>query len=131
MLLGRFSGASTSVLGNIGSYEFFGVTFGAGQQFRTDSRGGSSTGIGTETSGGTTVQTAHDDGGSVTLGGGVFTNRGPSSAARSGTYRISGWNLEARYADGRVVRQPFFFADADRDGLYWQGDLVTLDREKK
>jgi hypothetical protein len=132
-LRGRFSGGESRASGDIGSFSLYGVTFGAGQQFETDSRGGTGTGGFTQTMSGTSVQTTRDDDGSVTSAttpGAVVSsetrNRGSS---RAGTYRISGWNLEARYGNGRIVRQPFFFLDEKRDAIYWQGKVVTLNTD--
>jgi hypothetical protein len=61
----------------------------------------------------------------------VTGTRRAAAAARSGTYRVTGWTLEARYADGRVVRQPAFFLDDARDAIYWQGKVVLLNKETR
>ena len=129
-LRGRFSGGESFAGGDVSSFSLYGVTFGAGRTFETDSRGGTGTGNFTQVTGGTSVQTTRDDEGSVTsvsTPGAIATaSTRAAAAARTGTYRVSGWNLEARYADGRVVRQPVFFVDADRDAIYWQGKIVNL-----
>ena len=129
-LRGRFSGGESTAAGDVSSFSLYGVTFGAGRTFETDSRGGSGTGSFTQTTSGTSVQTTRDDHGSVTTastpGAIVSAGRRGSDAARVGTYRVSGWNLEARYGDGRVERHPMFFLDADRDAIYWRGKVVTL-----
>lgn len=129
-LRGRFSGGESSAAGDASSFSLYGVTFGPGRSFATDSRGGSGTGSFTATMGGTSVQTTRDDEGSVTTAStpdvGVSSARRNAGPSRSGTYRISGWTLEARYSDGRVVRQPFFFVDDKRDAIYWQGKIVNL-----
>lgn len=135
VLRGRFGGGESSAAGDMSSFSLYGVTFLPGQRFETDSRGGNGTGSFTQTMSGTSVQTTRDDEGSVTSatvpGGVVSSTRSGASAARSGTYRISGWNLEARFDDGRVVRQPFFFLDDKRDALYWQGKVVNLDTDRR
>ncbi|MCC7054265.1 MAG: hypothetical protein IT355_13445 [Gemmatimonadaceae bacterium] len=134
-LRGRFSGGESSAAGDVGSYSLYGVTFGPGRTFETDSRGGTGTGSFTQVTGGTSVQVARDDEGSATVAstpGVIVTGtRRAEAAARSGTYRVIGWTLEARYDDGRVVRQPAFFLDHDRDAIYWQGKVVTLNRETR
>ena len=134
-LRGRFSGGESSAAGDVSSFSLYGVTFGAGRTFETDSRGGSGTGNLTQIAGGTSVQVARDDDGAVVVAStpdvSVSGTRRAEAASRSGTYRVSGWTLEARYADGRVVRQPAFFIDRDRDAIFWQGKVVTLDTEKR
>jgi hypothetical protein len=132
VLQGRFSGGASYTSGDVASYSLYGITFGPGQRFETDSRSGSGTGTQTAAAGGVDVQTTSDDNGSTTtVGTGSATattqTRDPR-ASRSGTYRISGWNFEARYGDGRVVRAPFFFLDAARDALYWDESVVRLAR---
>jgi hypothetical protein len=133
VLRGRFSGGESRAAGDVGSFSLYGVTFGPGQQFETDARGGTGTGGFTQTMSGTSIQTTTDDDGSVTSattpGAVVSSTTRARGSSRSGTYRISGWNLEARYGDGRVVRQPFFFLDEKRDAMYWQGKVVTWNPE--
>jgi hypothetical protein len=134
VLRGRFSGGESRASGDVGSYSLYGVEFGPQQRFETDSRGGTGTGSFTQVTGGTSIQTTRDDNGSVTTAStpGVIVSsestRRRSSTA--GSYRISGWNFEARYDDGRVVRQPFFFLDEKRDAIYWQEKVVSLDTGK-
>ncbi len=129
-LRGRFSGGESRASGDVGSFSLYGVAFGPGQQFETDSRGGTGTGGFTQTMSGTSVQTTTDDDGSVTSattpGAVVSSTTKARTSSRAGTYRITGWNLEARYGDGRVVRQPFFFLDDTRDAILWQGRVVNL-----
>ncbi len=134
VLRGRFSGGESQAGGDVGSFSLYGVSFGAAQRFETDSRGGTGTGGFTQTMSGTSVQTTRDDEGSVTSattpGAVVSSERRARDGARVGTYRITGWNLEARYDDGRVVRQPFFFLDEKRDAIYWQGKVVSLSTDR-
>jgi hypothetical protein len=130
-LRGRFAGGESSAAGDVSSFSLYGVTFGPGRTFETDSRGGSGTGSFTQTMSGTSVQTTRDDAGSVTSVStpevvGAASTAG-SNAARTGTYHVQGWTLEARYRDGRVVRQPVFYVDGDRDAIYWQGKIVLID----
>lgn len=56
-------------------------------------------------------------------------NGGPD-ADRAGTYSLSGYALTLRYDDGRTERAPFFFADADRDELFFEGRTLGRDDEK-
>ena len=130
-LRGKFTGGESRASGDVGSYSLYGVTFGPGQTFETTSSGGTGTGGFTQTTSGTSVQTTRDDNGSVTSastpGAVVSSERTVRGSSRAGTYRISGWNLEARYGDGRVIRQPFIYLDDKRDAIYWQGKVVTLD----
>jgi hypothetical protein len=130
-LRGRFSGGESSAAGDVSTFSLYGVTFGPARSFSTDSRGGTGTGSFTATMGGTSVQTTRDDDGSVTTAStpdiGVSSSRRRAGPSRTGTYRISGWALEARYSDGRVVRHPFFFLDDKRDAIYWQGKIVNLE----
>ena len=135
VLRGRFGGGQSTASGDASSYSLYGVTFLPGQRFETDSRGGSGTGSFTQTMSGTSIQTTRDDEGSVTSattpGAVVSSTRSGPSASRTGTFRITGWNLEARFDDGRVARQPFFFLDDKRDALYWQGNVINLDTDKR
>jgi hypothetical protein len=135
VLQGRFSGGDSYTSGDNASYALYGVSFSPGQRFETDSRSGSGTGTLTEAMGGTTVQTTQENERSTTTVGtssatATTQTRGPG-ASRSGTYLVSGWNIEARYGDGRVVRAPFFFLDDARDALYWDERVVRLPRARR
>jgi hypothetical protein len=135
-LRGRFSGGESSATGDNVSYSLFSVTFGAGQSFQISSREGTGSGTFTDNSTGSTVQITRDDERASTTGRTPDVSVGSTAAnanrpSRNGTYRIRGWNLEARYSDGRVVRQPFFFSDSKRDAIFWQGKILTLDRDER
>ena len=131
-LRGAFGGGDSFASGAIMSFSRSGVTFGANSAFETESSGGSGTSGAQSADGGVSVQTTRDDDGSYTsvVTPGAVGGRGTAGSGRSrrGSYRISGWTLEARYTDGRVVRQPFFFVDSQFDALYWQGDILQLNR---
>jgi hypothetical protein len=135
-LRGRFRGGESSATGDNVSYSLFGVTFGPGRSFQTSSREGTGSGEFTDNATGSTVQITRDDERSSATGRtpdviASSTTANANRPSRTGTYRALGWNLEARYSDGRVVRQPFFFSDAKRDAIYWQGKILTLDREAR
>ncbi len=131
VLRGRFSGGESRASGDVGSYSLYGVTFGANNRFELDSRGGTGTGSFTQTTSGTSIQTTRDDNGSVTSASTpsavVSSTSTNANAARTGTYRVNGWNIEMRFGNGRVVRQPFFFLDSEKDAIYWDGKVINFD----
>jgi hypothetical protein len=117
------------------SYSLWGVTFTKNGRFRKDSRGGSSTTIGFGDQA-TRTASGYDDEGS--FGGGSGPGFAVSSSqkkknpngAREGDYMLNGYVLTLRYDNGKVVRLPFFFRDAGRKGLWFEGASMEFDDKK-
>ncbi len=134
-LAGRFGTGSTSgstLLG--GSWSLWGVKFAPGARFQKDSRGGSSSGTLGETMNDFSVNSTHDDDGSVTsfstpstVG---YAKRKKMGGHRGGTYSLSGYTLTLHYDDGRTARLPFFFTSAKRDQIYFEGATLAFDDGK-
>lgn len=128
-LEGKFGAGSTtgSLISPSGSsYSLRYVTFTKDGRFETESRGGFSSGLTMQTMTGTSINTYHDDEGSVVSADtpGAFvasSSKKKGVPSRSGTYQIEGYAIVLRYDDGRVIKQPFFFDAADRKGV-WFGE---------
>ncbi len=134
-LLGRFGTGSTSgstVFG--GSYRLWGVTFTPDGRFVKDNRGGSSSGSLGTTMNDFSVNSTYDDDGSVTSfsspGAVGYAKNKKRGSSRAGTYAVSGYTLTLRYDNGKTARLPFFFEDAKRDQVYFEGALLAHDDGK-
>jgi hypothetical protein len=135
ILRGRFSGGDSWMVNDVASYELYSVTFSANNEFEMTSDGGSSSGTMTQMTGGMVTSTTRSDDitvTSATLPGAVITSTAiQRNPERAGTYRVNGWNLEARFGTGRVARQPIFFVNDKRDAIYWNGKIVKASRENR
>lgn len=117
----------SSALG--GSYALWGVAFSKNGRFKKDRRGGSSVSVGTGESA-TNVHTGYDDEGSFSSASGSNFAVGSNKKANpngdhEGAYAINGYTLTLRYDNGRVARLPFFFRDAERSSLWFEGATLT------
>lgn len=136
-LEGRWgTGTSSGVIGFSSSYALWGVTFTKGGRFRKDRRGGSSSSMGFGDTA-THVNSGYDDNGSyVGASGPSFVmsseqKKKNPNGNREGDYSINGWVLTLRYDNGDVARLPFFFLDASRKVLWFDGSSMSLDEDKK
>jgi hypothetical protein len=121
---GSTTGSLISISGS--SYSLRYVTFTKDGRFETESRGGFSSGLTVQTMSGTSINTYHDDEGSVSSADtpGAFvasSSKKKNAPSRSGTYHIEGYSIVLRYDDGRVIKQPFFLEGADRKSV-WFGE---------
>ena len=132
-LSGRFGAVRSSSYGFGGSYSFWGATFDTKGRFRKDGRGGSTTNT-TGIEGIPTVTTSYDEGGSAVVG--QFDGVGVSSIKKKnpnggneGDYSTNGYEMTLRFDNGSVVRMPFFFRDASRKQILFEGDILdsTID----
>lgn len=135
-LAGRFGAGSGSSGAGMSSYGFWGVTFDASGRFRKDSRGGTSSGTsaGAQSAGVPTISITRDDNGSTataSVPGATVTSqtRKNPNGNNEGTYQINGYTLSLRYDNGRVVRQPFFFYGAKRQGVWFEDSLLFRDEK--
>ncbi len=133
-LVGRFGTGATSgsLLG--GSYRLWGVTFTPEGRFRKDNRGGYGSSLSAQNSGMASINSTYDDEGSATSATGenfvvATSKKNKPGADRSGIYSVDGYTLTLRYDDGRVTRLPFFFEDAKRDALWFEGALLAADTD--
>lgn len=136
---GTWTGASShSILGGGGSWLNWGVTLTSAGRFEKFRSGGSGSGQMGELSGtGVTTGAVFDDEGASSVvvgpnfGGGSQAKSEKTKADRSGTYVLNGYTLELRYDNGAVVRLPFFWSDAKRDMVWFEGSLLAAPKEKK
>ncbi len=136
---GTWTGASSySMPGGAGSWLNWGITLTADGRFEKFRSGGAGSGQMGELSG-TKVTTGavFDDEGSVSvvsgpnIGGGSQSKSEKTKADRSGTYALNGYTLELRYDNGAIVRLPFFWSDAKRDMVWFEGSLLSTPKDKK
>jgi hypothetical protein len=136
---GTWTGASSySMPGGAGSWRNWGVTLTADGRFEKFRSGGAGSGQMGELSGsGVTTGAVYDDEGSVSVvsgpnfGGGSSSKSEKTKADRSGTYKLSGYALELRYDNGAVVRLPFFWNDAKRDMVWFEGSMLSAPKPEK
>jgi hypothetical protein len=136
-LNGKWGTGSTSgsfVFGS--SYRLWGVTFKPDGRFEKYERGGSSNGTMAQTMNDVHIYTSYDDEGSNVSANtpGVFvgnTKTKKKGSDRMGTYVFNGYSLILRFENGKVKRIPFFFQDAKKESLYFEGDTLSLDKDKK
>lgn len=135
-LTGRF-GTGESGGSLMGSYwRLWGVTFTADKRFIKDNRGGAGNSTFMQNGGQPAINTVYDDEGSFTSATGenlvVTAERKKNpNANRAGSYTVDGYVLTLRYDDGRVVRQPFFYLGDKRDSVWFEGSLLSLDKDEK
>lgn len=132
---GRWGAGTSSNNGMMSSYALWGVSFSKGGRFRKDRRGGSSSSMGFGDTA-THVNSNYDDNGSsVGASGPNFAlaseKKNNPNGSREGDYSINGYVLTLRYDNGKAVRLPFFFLDAARKGLWFEGSSMSLDEDKK
>ena len=127
----RLEGRYATVRATMYTHQFWGVTFDKAGRFSKDQRGGATTGN-LPIEGGLTprVDSTWDDGGSGTMvsggiGGASVAGRS-ANGDRQGSYSLNGYTLTLRYDNGAVVRLPFFFRDAKRKQLWFEGDTLEL-----
>lgn len=132
---GRFATGQTS--GSVafgGSYSVWGVTFTPGGRFEKSGYGGSSSGSLGATINDFSVNTQSDDEGSTASfsspGAVGYASKKKRGSSRAGTYSVSGYSMTLRYDNGHVERIPFFFEDAKRDQIYFEGSSLGLDDGK-
>lgn len=135
-LNGRWgSGESSGSLITGSSYRLWGITFSSDGRFVRDGSGGSASSMLGQTMNGVSVNTQYDDAGSytsaVTPGVVVGTgHKGGPDAGRTGTYRFDGYTLVLSYADGRVVREPFFMeGSGPTPDIWFAGNTMPKDRK--
>ena len=132
-LSGRWgTGSSSGIIGMSSSYALWGVTFSKNGRFRKDSRGGSSSSMGFGDTA-THVNSGYDDEGSYVGASGQSFAMSSSqkkknpNGAREGDYSLNGYVLTLRYDNGKIARLPFFFLDAARKGLWFEGASMSRD----
>ncbi len=129
---GRFSG----VIGMMASSSQWGVTFDKNGRFRKDSRSLTTSSMGF---GDNATHTASGSNDGESFAGGFGANFAFSTSqkaknpngAREGDYSLNGYVLTMRYDNGKVERLPFFFLDAARKGLWFEGSSMSLDEPDK
>jgi len=136
-LQGRYgTGSSSGIIGMASSYALWGVTFSNGGRFAKDSHGGSSS-IGLPDMNGDVAMTSsgYDENGSYAGASGpgyaiASEKKKNPNGNREGDYSLSGYVLTLRYDNGKVARLPFFFGDAARKTIYFEGSTMSLDEKK-
>lgn len=128
---GRFSG----VIGMTASSSQWGVTFGKNGRFRKDSKSltTSSMGFGdnaTHTASGHNDDESFGGGFGATWAVSTSQKRKNPNGAREGDYSLNGYVLTLRYDNGKVARLPFFFGDAARKTLWFEGASMSRDDKK-
>ena len=112
----------------------WGVTFTRDGRFVKDNRGGSSSGSLGTTMNDFSVNSTYDDDGSVTSfsspGAVGYAKNKKRGSSRAGTYTINGYTLTLHYDSGKTAQLPFFFEDAKRDQVYFEGALLAHDDGK-
>jgi hypothetical protein len=125
---GRFSG----IIGMSASSSQWGVTFTKNGRFRKDSKSLHTSSIGFGDNATHTASGHNDD---ESFAGGFGANFAVSTSqkrknpngAREGDYSINGYVLTLRYDNGKVARLPFFFGDAARKTLWFEGASMSRD----
>ncbi len=135
-LAGRYGSGESSgtILG--GSYRLWGATFTPEGQFVKDEHGGYGSSITAQNSGMANINSAYDEAGSFTAATGEnfvvsSEHKKKPDGSRAGTYSLNGYTLSLHYANGKTVRLPFFFGDAKRKSVWFEGAMLSLDEPKK
>jgi hypothetical protein len=113
----------------------WGVTFTPDGRFEKFRSGMSGTGT-MALNNGTSISTAYDDeGSSVSIStpgavGGSSTKSNKKGSDRRGTYVFNGYLVILRYDNGKEERIPFFFQDAKKESIYFEGSsmITGIDR---
>ena len=58
----------------------------------------------------------------------ILTKSNKDSGGLAGTYTLDGTAMTLRYDSGKVTRTLFFFGDKSRDTIWFEGQLMVLDR---
>jgi len=134
-LTGRYGTGRSSANMISGSYSLWGVTFDPNGRFIKDGRGGSSSSLGYGDQATHTNSGYDDDGSFVGSSGPNFAlsseqKKKNPNGAREGDYSLNGYVLTLRFDNGQVKRLPFFFGDASRKSLWFEGASLSLDDKK-
>jgi hypothetical protein len=130
------TGSSSGMMITGSSYRLWGVTFKPDGRFEKYERGGSSNGTMAQTLNDVHVYTSYDDEGSTVSAStpGVFVGNNKTKkkgSDRMGTYVFNSYSLTLRFDNGKEKRIPFFFQDAKKESLYFEGSTLSLDKDKK
>lgn len=132
---GRWGTGESSVNLMNSSYRLWGIRFTKDGQFIRDNRGGTGTSQFMQTGTGTAIHSQYDDRGSYTsaTGSNFVVGTGKKKvdpdAHRKGTYSFEGYALVLRYANGKVVRTPFFMKRNENRDIWFEGYVLAKDEK--